>query len=407
MRLNHDRNRMNFRRQSPRLSGCLSMTMVILMLVGVGWVGQDWIRAWLYQWVQPTQLDYNLQDGHNAFARGNLDRAIAAAQQQYQRNPDDVEALVLLARAMVYRSYEDYNHERDRLDALQLTGEAAERLPLNWNAQAIYAYVQQTNNINDEARRISLRVIRQDQQNIIARVTLAMVYNSQGLFEAAEREANIAITIANTQANDWRADAYRALGFAQRSTAKYTEAAAAWEQAIEHHRRLIPLHFERASVALSVGDNDTATAYYFNIVAFDDANVKARLRLCEVSSKLAERQAAIDYCTKVTELAPGWAEGWYHLGREYYLKGDWQQARQTLGRCSSLQVAQNIPIVERRLECWYIQGQAAEVLRDCPTLLRLYDEFQHMAANADIAQTWSYPPGGPAICTPPLTVPRG
>ncbi len=59
---------------------------------------------------------------------------------------------------------------------------------------------------------------------------------------------------------------------------------------------------------------------------------------------------------------------------------------------------QGIPIEERRLECWYLQGQAAEIRGDCPALLATYNEFRAMALNANISQTWAYPPEGPPGC---------
>jgi hypothetical protein len=59
---------------------------------------------------------------------------------------------------------------------------------------------------------------------------------------------------------------------------------------------------------------------------------------------------------------------------------------------------QNIPVAQRRFECWYLQGQAAEINGDCPALLATYNEFLAMRSEADIAQTWVYPPEGPALC---------
>jgi hypothetical protein len=59
---------------------------------------------------------------------------------------------------------------------------------------------------------------------------------------------------------------------------------------------------------------------------------------------------------------------------------------------------QNVPLEERRFECWYLQGQAAEILGDCPSLIATYNEYRAMAAAAQIAETWVYPPEGPASC---------
>ena len=75
-----------------------------------------------------------------------------------------------------------------------------------------------------------------------------------------------------------------------------------------------------------------------------------------------------------------------------------KQAQDDLHRCSTLQVLQNVPIPERRFECWYIQGQAAEIRGDCPSLIATYNEFRAMAADDQIEQSWTYPPEGPPGC---------
>ena len=66
-----------------------------------------------------------------------------------------------------------------------------------------------------------------------------------------------------------------------------------------------------------------------------------------------------------------------------------------------MQIAHSVPIEDRRFECWYIQGQAAEVLGDCPSLLALYAEYQEMASTADLPQRWTYPNDVPPICASP------
>jgi tetratricopeptide (TPR) repeat protein len=342
-----------------------------------------------------------LRDAQLAFAAGDLERTLQYARQLLEAEPENHAVLVLLAQALVYHSYSDINHELDRSRALELTQSAFDRFPLDNTVTSIHAFVLQANGVSDEAARLALRVIRRDANNLIARIALSLSYGSRGVFEAALREGERAVQIANTTTPAWRADAYRVLAIAYSDLGQYQQAAQAVEQAIEYNRRLIPLHFERALYAMQVGDIDNATAYYFRVIAFDAGNVKARFRLCELSSTLREAAAAIEYCTFVTDQVPGWSEGWYQLGREYYLQGNFTAARDALKRCSTLQVAQGIPIAERRFECWYIQGQAAEVLGDCTTLVPLYNEFQAMVTTAAIPQTWTYPPGGPPLCAEP------
>ena len=194
-------------------------------------------------------------------------------------------------------------------------------------------------------------------------------------------------------------DALRALAIAQSDLGDYTGASATLEQAITINAQIPSLYFERALYALQVGDANSATVAYYQVLAIRPENIKARLRLCELSSLLRESEQAIMYCSQVIERAPAYADGWYRLGREYFLVGDFEQARDTLHRCSSLQVMQDVPVSERRFECWYLQGQAAEILGDCDSLLATYREYQAMASESTVNGAWVYPPEGPPMCT--------
>lgn len=405
MRIQRDPSRGIFRQR--RRGGYLPWLMTLFLLIVVAFFGRDRLSEWLWSWLAPSVKIATLQDAYTAFQQGDLDRTINYARQLYESDSDNIETLILLARALIYRSYSDLNHELDRQQALSLTGHALREHPLNMQVLGIHAFVQQANGLSDDAGRVALRVIRSDNENITARLALSLSYGSRGLFDVALREGEKAVEIANQSAPNWKADAYRVWAIAHSDLGQYEEAAQAVESAINFHRRLLPLHFERALYAMQIGDMDTATAYYFNVIAFDDENVKARFRLCELSSSLREREAAIDWCTQVTQGAPGWSEGWYQLGREYYLQGKYEQAQSALNRCTTLQVAQNISIEERRFECWYLQGQAAEVMRDCEGLMLLYDQYQQMAREARLEQTWLYPLGGPPVCSTPLPAPAG
>ena len=397
MRVDRRRSRSLFRRSSSG-RGCLPFLLVIGLLLAGVWVGRDWLYQQINRLIRPAPTEINLTQIQQAFGQGDLDSAIQYGRQLIADNPRDIEALEWLTRSLIYRSYVDYNHENDRQRALTLTETALARLPRDTTVRGLHAYTRQANGYHEEAFSDSLRVINRDSEQIAARLALALSYSSRGIFEAALREAQRGVTIAEENAPHWKADAYRVLAITYSDLGRYAEAATAADTAIGYHRRLIPLHFERALYAMQTGDTDTATAHYFNVIAFDDDNVKARLRLCEVSSTLRERSAAMTYCTDVTERAPGWSDGWYQLGREYFLQGDFDRAMHAFGRCSTLQVAHNVPLEDRRFECWYLQGQAAEVVGACETLRRVYDEFQRMDAQIDIPETWSYPPGGLPGC---------
>ncbi len=177
------------------------------------------------------------------------------------------------------------------------------------------------------------------------------------------------------------------------------QALAELDHAIGFNSKLIPLHFEAAHFALQVSDIDQATVSYYRIMALDESNVKARVRLCELSNRLQERRSALRHCQEVAQLAPDWADGWHRLGREYFLSGNFSEAQDDFGECARLQKEQNASVDDLQLACWYLQGQAAEIRGDCASLTAIYQEFLDLVRRADLPQTWSYPPGGPSICS--------
>lgn len=363
-------------------------------------MSRDWIAEWL---LNTNVSQQSIERAQAAFARGDLDNTIKQAQELWEASPENTDALILLARALIYNSYVDQHLEADRRRALQLTTNAYNQPLIRTRVQAIHAFALQANDRSADATRMATAAIQRDNNNITARIALALGYAQQGLFDLGLREARTAVELADNNDSPWRMDAYRTLAIILGDMGRYQEAIANVNQAIGIHRRMIPLYFERALYAMQISDTSNATAAYFQVVALNENNAKAHLRLCEVSVRLREREAAVTYCTQATQLAPTWSDGWYQLGREYFLQGSLVEARDALKRCTTLQTLQNMPVEERQFECWYLQGQAAEALGDCDTLVPLYNQFQAMAANSSIEQTWTYPPEGPSICVPPAS----
>lgn len=405
MRIRRDQSNLTFRKRQRR-SGCLPFVLLLGLVVSLFGISRDWFTQ-LFNINNQSVLSGDLQRAAVAFAEGNLDETVAFASAVYDANPDDITALTLLVRALVYQSYVDYDHDSDRQTALQFTQAMSSRVLFSRNADvlAIHAFALQANGRAEEAQRIAQTAIELEQEQVLARLSLALAYGQQGLFEAAFREAQEALRIAESNNSALRVDALRVLAISYSDLGQYEDALGVVNRAIQLNRRLIPLHYEHALYAAQLGDNDTATASYFQVIAFENDNAKARLRLCELFSSLRETDLAIRYCNETTDIAPAWSDGWYQLGREFFLQGQYASAQEALNRCTSLQVAQEIPIEERRFECWYLQGQSAEVRGDCPALLAIYSEFREMSVRVDLPETWTYPPEGPPGCA--LTTPDG
>jgi tetratricopeptide (TPR) repeat protein len=393
MQIHRSASRLTFRKRRRR-SGCLSLTVLLGLCLGLAAASWTWIGQRIAPAAAPG-VSADLGPARQAFDRGDLDAAVNLAQQALAADPASAAAPALLACALIYRSYSDYNRDRDRESALQITTEALARAGADADNDllASHAFALQAAGNPQAAAEVARRVLEREPDHVLARVALGLAYSGVGSHEIALSELQRA-----AQGTTWRLDALRALALAYSGVGDYAAAVRAIENALALNPHLIPLHFERAAYARLVGDADAATVAYFQILAFAPANVKARLRLCELSSTLRERDAAVRYCQEVTELAPTWAEGWYRLGREYFLQGNFQLAQQHFNRCSRLQTLQDVPPAERRFECWYLQGQAAEILGDCDALLATYNEYLAIAAAAGLSQTWVYPPEGPPAC---------
>lgn len=331
-----------------------------------------------------------------AFEAGDLDAAVTQGRAAVQANPQDGAALLMLARALVYRSYVDFDNAADVTDALTITADAANRLPDSADVQAAYAFALQANGQAQAAVNAAEAALDDDPNHTLARTALALAYARAGSFDVARRESEAAI--ANDANTSQRFDARRALAISLADLGQYADAGDQMAALIADYDTMIPLYYERALYARQVSDPDIAESAYLRVVNLDPANTKARLRLCEMTEGIGERDSALQYCQQITQHAPTLPAGWYRLGRLYFLGGDYAAARDTLNQCSTLQVRQNVPPNQRIFECWYLQGQAAEILGDCPSLVATYNEFQLLAAGSDARETWTYPPEGPPMC---------
>lgn len=377
-------------------AGCAPLLVLLLVTMGVVVVGRHWIGQRLSQ-NRAHGIANSLPEAFAAFNSGDLPSAVDYAQQVIERDGADANAYDLLVRALIYRSYSEIGWENDRAWALELSRKAIEKLPRNRDMQALYSYALQASGAAEEAGRIVLRIVEREPNHVLARIVLSLSYGARGIADAALREAEAGLELARTH-NRYELEGHRALALAHGDLGRYRAAMEELERALSFNPRLIPLHFEMALYAIQVGNVDQATVSYYTIMALDEDNVKARARLCGLSERLQERESALRYCLEATELAPAWTEGWFELGRLYYLDGSYEMAKSAFAKCSRLQIEQGVAARDRQLECWYLQGQSAEILGDCESLTLVYKEFQDMVRVAGLPQTWSYPPDGPAIC---------
>lgn len=397
MRLHRSRSRFTFRRQR-RSMGCMSILVSSVLLVGASVVLWLWYGRLSNRTTPANPGGDGLAAAQTSFDQGDLEAVVLQARQYLAIHPDDVTALYILTRALIYRSYSEYNLASDREAPVSYTAIAAAHHPDDHDILAVHALALQAADQPAAAAEAAQKALESDAPSAaIARTALGLAYDSVGSFDLAVQQSERAVQTAASQPA--LVDALRAQAISYRDVGRYADALATVERAIGLDDRLLALKFEQAQYAQLLGNTDRATVAYFSILTQDSENVKARLRLCELSSLMRERERAVEYCQGVTVRAPSWYEGWYRLGMEYFLEGNFEQAQRNLHRCATLQILQAVATDELRFECWYIQGQAAEIRGDCQNLIAIYNEWRTIAADRDVEKRWTYPPEGPPGCS--------
>lgn len=248
MQIRRNSSRLNFNRRRQR-SGCWSMAVFLGVLVSITSISWNWLGQ---RFNNPSSVRSaaNLQPAHEAFARGDLDGAIKLAQDFLALQDDDTASLTLLVRALVLRSYTDYNRGVDRASALALTTGFLNRAPRNTEVLAIHAYALQVNGQPVEAARVAERALLQNPESIPARIALGLAYGGVGSFGIALRESQQAVQTAARHDASWLVESQRAVAISYSDLGDYTNAIGAIERAITINPRLISLYFERALYAL-------------------------------------------------------------------------------------------------------------------------------------------------------------
>lgn len=378
-------------RRPHRRSGCAPLTLFTGALAGLLVIIVSWLAGLVLPAPQPETV--NIDSARRAFETGNLDLAIQTAEKALAASASQPDAVLLLVRSLVYRSYVDWDHMSDRQRALEVANNAAVRAPANPDVLAAQAFALHALGQPLNAFKSAEKALQKDPTHTFARVIYGLAYAGVGSFDRGIVQVQQAV-----KASDYRVDSLRALAVILADTGRYRDAASTIDEAITLNWGLIPLHFERALYAMQVGDDGAAMSSYLRVLAIDPENVKARLRMCELHSTQREHEQALRLCAEVTTRAPDWSAGWHRLGREYFLQGDFPAAQAALHQCSRLQTMQGLSASERTFECWYLQGQAAELNGDCDALRATYAEFRLMALAGGLSQTWVYPPEGPPSC---------
>src|SRR5690606_16132644 len=220
MRVQRYNSRLSFRNRRRRKTGCLPSAILLGILVGVGMLSWNWLQTRLANGLAAppggSTINDRLAAALQAFNRGDLDSAVQISRDILSEEPDQPEAVVLLARALIYRSYSDYNRAVDRQSALELTSEVVTRVSGNPDLLAVHAFALTAGGNPAAAAEVAQRALDIDPDHALARTAMSLAYGSVGSFEIAMRESQRA-----GEGRGWAVDALRAAALSYSNVADY------------------------------------------------------------------------------------------------------------------------------------------------------------------------------------------
>ncbi|MBK8136867.1 MAG: tetratricopeptide repeat protein [Chloroflexi bacterium] len=255
-------------RRPRRRSGCSPFTVLTGALAGLLVIALGWLAGLILPNPQPELV--TLDTARRAFDSGDLDDAVEAAEKALAAAPGQPDAVLMLVRGLVYRSYVDWNNEIDRKRALEVATNALLRGGDHPDTLAAQAFALHAAGRYLEAFKAAEKALRANPNHVFARLVYGLAFAGVGSFDRGLIQVQQAAKSA-----DYQVDSLRALAVIQSDTGRYRDAARTIDEAIALNWGLIPLHFERALYALQVGDDGTASTSYLRVLALDPENVKS------------------------------------------------------------------------------------------------------------------------------------
>lgn len=388
MYIRRDKSNLHFGRQSRQRG---SRTLLIIWLItmgaalGVIWrfnSVQDWVLASMGE--EPTAtLDVVTlaQMGERAYLLGDLESSIDYYGQAVALAPEDIDIKFEYGRVLVYRSYAGRNYRFHATDVLTLAEEAVEIAPENARAQALLCLALLENNRSEEAIAAGLRAVQLAPNYAEARAYLSMAYRGAERPNQAFEEADKAV-----QLDENSLDARRALAISLAFVGEFDAAIQQYERAVQIHPRLDALYFELAAYYKALFNYDAAIAAYDRVLAIEPDNVKAYTRKCETYFTMRSDAQAREACEQAIQLDPGYPEAHRQLGMVNYTSRNYEGAIESMTTCADLQTAQDIPLAEREIECWYIRGLAMALLAECDQAMPVLKDALQMNPADNIKQ---------------------
>jgi tetratricopeptide (TPR) repeat protein len=272
-----------FRRSAPvfTVTGVLIMLALIGLIVAIVSLSDDLELAVIGTPTPTRTSNSHLQEAQALLNAGNIPGAVTKYEEALQQDPENVEALVQLARLQVYssRMMTDQLGYQALLDAYESIQRAVELSPDNSDVQAVYTLVldwlatsgltpfdQRAGYLVDAAEAATYAV-QLDANNALALAFRAEVFADQLRFEQAAQLAEQAVNIDPNLM-----DTHRVLAYVLESTSYYS-------RAIEEYKKAAEIMPNMTFLYVSIGQNyrqlqqyDQALDYFDRAATINETN---------------------------------------------------------------------------------------------------------------------------------------
>lgn len=386
MRIQRDRSNLTFGRHSSRRGSgwffgfwLFSMGVVVVITLYFRDVQSATLQL-IYGTATPTvsAVTWAVQ-GSEAFQLGDMEEAVSLYRRAAELEPDNLDIQFEFVRALIYRSFAGRNFAFLQDEALAVAEQAVKNHPDDARSQAMYALALTQVGRSEEAIAAGIRAIELAPQWAEAHAYLSMAYRDQGRWRLAIESGERAV-----QLDDNSVDAKRALALSLAFVGEFDLAVEQYNQAIRIAPRNDALYFELAVYYLAADNYDAAIAAYDQVLANDPSNVKAYTRKCETYFRQRDDARAQEACEQALQLDPNFPEAWRQLGMVRYTRRNYEGAIEAFETCANIQEANNAPLDQREIECWYLRGLAHYLLDRCDLGVPLLQEALTMSPDENV-----------------------
>lgn len=298
--------------------------------------------------------------GMEAYARGDIEDALAVFETAIQQRPNDIDYLYEYGVLLLEND--------DTLTAFEVGEHAIQVAPADPRGYVIQARALM---YDDPAEAIQITIRGQEADELYAPLLAiqGVAYTNLGRYQEGIRQSLRAVELAPNDPFVLRAT-FTPLVY----VARYQEAAHYLEQAISINPNLTAPYFELASLFRiqrpEIFQPEMSVALYNRILELDPDNARAYLRLCQTYANVPEADFSLaqPFCEQAIAIDPDFGDAYMTLGRMQYLRRNYEGSIESFEEC----VARG----SEEIECWYLRGLAHFLLGQCEIAWELLTEAQ-------------------------------